>query len=194
MIVDRRHPTCKPEVHAFLSDDRIRAGWVELLTRYTWHYYATLTLHGDFHRTGQESLLKAFRWWLFSWLLSEADALGLVHRRDGQLRGPWINHYRKRRNTPVYAVGVERQGSGRLHLHAVIALRGVVQRLDFKRGHAIWNDDRGFAWLERVQSADDCAGYITKYTVKGGDLFLSDSFNAHRLQGTKCRSLESVVS
>jgi len=65
-----------------------------------------------------------------------------------------------------YIMGVEKQTRDVLHFHALID-----RPIDYSYIHATWSRWAGFAWIERVRDPISCADYITKYVVKGGDIF-----------------------
>lgn len=171
-------PSCS--LLGFSPVDTLRLAWVRLLGRYPWDCFATLTWA---KAPGDEQVRRDFRTWLFTWMGNVAVQRGLarwVASRDGQrLRGWWVNQRRKGRHEVVFALGVEPQRSGRLHVHSLLRFPpcfGEVYRGD---GWESWKDRHGFARLEPPKSQDDVAGYVSKYVVKPeADLVVSESFQA----------------
>jgi len=183
-----------------LTDDNVRRGWAELLSRYTWDVFATLTYANPVW--AGEKVVRDFRRWLWRWQFETALERGLaasrtIERRDayGRIRdthekvtGPWYNSYRKGRADPVWVLGVEAHQSGTLHAHAIIRWSVQLPDLERRLGWDLWKGaghanglGLGFARIEPPRGQDDVAGYVSKYVVKGGEITLSPSFDAHRL-------------
>lgn len=183
-----------------LIDDMVREGWAEFLGRYGWDVFATLTYRGS--AWSSEQVVRNFKAWLFRWQLLTAIERGLCAesvqpRRDAygrevgtsvKRRGTWWNGYRKGRAFPVWVLGVEPQKSGKLHAHAIIKWSCALPGLSRWTGWHLWTGarseggfDHGFARIEPPRCQGDVAGYVSKYVVKGGELYLSPSFDAARL-------------
>ncbi len=183
-----------------LTDANVRAGWSDLLSRYEWDAFATLTYSGAVWAA--EKVVRNFREWLYRWQVETAIARGLCTERkrprvdrSGQvvgvrvdLSGPWRNNYRKGRADPVWVLGVEPHKSGRLHAHALVRWSPLLPDLERRRGWHLWSAAReagglghGFARIEPPRGQDSVAEYVTKYVVKGGELYLSPSFDAAKL-------------
>jgi len=183
-----------------LTDANVRAGWAELPSRYEWHVFATLTYKEPVWTP--EKVLRDFKRWLWAWQLDTAVDRGLAdtridqkHDGYGRLRsskqkvaGPWFNSYRKGRARPVWLLGVEHHRTGALHAHAIIKWSDQLPDLDRRLGWKLWNASKreggfghGFARIEPPRGQDDVASYVSKYVVKGGEVYLSASFDAHRL-------------
>ncbi len=196
-------PAPGPDVGAqvvALNSENVRAGWAEFLARYQWDVFATLTYAGNVW--AEEKVLRNFRTWLHKWQERTAIERGLCkirtkERRDGYGRvtvthvhrsGAWSNNIRKGRGHPVWVLGVEPHKSGRLHAHAIIKWSNLLPNLERRLGWHLWHEPRaksgfgfGVARIEPPQSQGDVATYVSKYVVKGGDLYLSPSFDAARL-------------
>ena len=70
-------------------------------------------------------------------------------------------------------VAVERQKSGRVHLHALIAGVGNERRLTWMDVWERLDEATGFARVEEVQDQDRAARYVAKYVAKEGELDFS---------------------
>ncbi len=184
-----------------LTDRNVRTAWATFLTRYPWDTFATLTYAGS--AWAEEKVVRNFRHWLFRWQVETAKARGLcnesVHaRKDGydrvvgarrKLSGSWWNAQRKGRARVVWALGVEPQRSGKLHAHAVMRWPSMLADPIRRVGWHLWTGpkssgglDHGFSRIEPPRCQHDVAGYVSKYVVKGGELYLSPSFDAARLE------------
>lgn len=154
-------------------------GWVELLTRYRWDVFATLTWRNP---TSAEVIIKNLKWWLWNWQLETAIKRGLAWLDDEcKARGPWANAYRRGRRRPVWVIGIEPHKSGRLHAHAMIQWDDGLNDLNRQHGWRIWHSAYGRARIEPPRSQEDVAEYCSKYVVKDGDVTLSPSFKAARM-------------
>lgn len=183
-----------------LPDDAVREGWAEFLSRYQWDVFATLTYRGS--AWAEEKVYRNFKSWLYAWQLRTAIERGLcTEQRRPKLdaynrtigctirySGRWYNKYRKGRAFPVYVVGIEPQKSGKLHAHAIIKWSDSLPDLYRGTGHHLWTGpmaeggfDHGISRIGPPRCQGDVAGYVSKYVVKGGDLYLSPSFDAARL-------------
>lgn len=168
---------------SFLSltpTETLRLAWVNLLARYPWDLFASLTWARP---AGEEQVRRDFLTWLYQWLGNVAVSRGLarwVSVRGGQrLRGWWVNQRRKGREEPVYVLGIEPHESGRLHAHAVIRFPACFGEVVRREGWQLWFDQHGFAKLEPPKSQGDVAGYVSKYVLKpGADLVIAESFRA----------------
>lgn len=171
-----------------------------LLVRYPWDCFATLTFNRP--RRDPFEVLNAYRIWVQKWHELEAvergalqvtytpraDAYGRELPARVKRKGSWWNGWKKGRGRPVWVVGVEPHESGLLHLHACIHFRTpwVMQR---RNGWRVWSDadypggmNMGWSRLEAPTSLGDVAGYVSKYVTKGGEIVLSPSFTAKRVQ------------
>lgn len=184
-----------------LTDEHVREGWAELLSRYEWNAFATLTYANPVYSS--EKVLRDISRWLWRWQLETAVERGLADRRlvgggvdvYGNPREPrerycgtWPNSYRKGRARPVYVVGVEPHRSGALHAHAIIRYSRMLPDLDRRHAWRLWHQPpdlggfgHGLARIEPPRGQDDVASYVAKYVVKGGEVYVSPSFNARRL-------------
>lgn len=168
----------------------VRDAWVELLGRVGWDLFITLTLDPRrYARSGQESWLKAWEWFLWTWCKETAIGDGVAWEDDhtGKLKGPWANGWRHGRR-PMWVLVMEPHDNGKLHAHVLLKFNaGGLLRLDWAAGQAIWEANRGkWCRFEVPRSQDDVCGYVAKYVLKGGDLalgslVLSDNFQAPRI-------------
>jgi hypothetical protein len=172
----------------------VREGWADFLCRYHWDVFATLTYRG--HVWTDEKVVRDVRTWVFEWAVQAAIERGAVRvrelkRKDGSIwnryAGTWWNAYTRKNERPVFVVGIEPHKSGALHAHAIIrwpVSYGVMQRT---LGWKLWTrtDDGGlgFGW-SRIEPPSDSVSvshYVSKYVVKGGEVWISDSFLASQL-------------
>jgi len=179
---------------------KLRAGWSELLTRYEWDVFATLTYASGVW--APEKLERDFRRWIFEWQLRTAverglclvitktkrDGYGRVIRTSRLLKGTWHNSYRKSRAQPVWVLAIEPHESGKLHGHALIKWHPSLPELRRGLGWELWTghecqDGFSFGWarVEPPLAQENTAAYLAKYIAKGGELVFSDSFDASRL-------------
>lgn len=156
--------------------------WAEFVGRYRWDCFATLTWRSGVG-LGEESAIKSFRFWLWRWMACEAVRLGLARWESQRLRGRWAKRHSRGQvaAVPIWVVGIERHRSRRIHLHALLKYPVDLGDMSRRTGWSIWYDLHGRARLERPRSQGDVAGYVSKYVAKGGDVVVSESFNAARL-------------
>lgn len=90
----------------------------------------------------------------------------------------------------MYCLGIEPHQSGLLHLHAVIKFC-TSWDMTRRNGWRIWSDmdypagmKMGWSRIEPPKVLGDVAGYVSKYVTKGGEIFLSPSFTAQRVQAS----------
>lgn len=178
------------------TDVGIRAGWSSFLARYKYDCFATVTFKNA--RRDPFEVHNAFQMFLWRWQMTEAMAQGLARQTvtrsedaygrtlpdKRRWRGTYQNAYKRGHYRPVYCLGVEPHQSGDLHAHAVIRF---TTPFEMKRtvGWRIWTTEDftlsmnlGWSRIEPPASQGDVLGYCSKYVTKGGELFLSRSFNA----------------
>jgi hypothetical protein len=182
------------------TDEGLRRAWSTLLVRYPWDAFATLTFKHPRHDPFE--LVNAFTIFLDKWHLHQAVELGAatvtyVARADAygrelpprvKRRGPFVNAWKKGRYRPVWVLGIEQHKSGDLHMHACIKFE-TPWEMSRRLGWRVWADQdnpagmkMGWARIEQPKSLGDVAGYVSKYVTKGGDVVLSPSFTAKRVQ------------
>lgn len=168
-----------------LEQCKVRHGWGDLLSRQPWSYFLTLTFDPKrFARSGPESWLSSWRWFLFAWLSECAIQAGKAHRDDrGRLHGPWANAWRHGRGRPVWCLALEPHADGRLHAHVLLRLTSDLPWLDWSVGQRLWADARGLCRFEVPRSKDHVSNYVAKYVVKFGSdaITLSENFDAPRM-------------
>lgn len=159
--------------------------WQELLSRVQWDYFLTLTYDPKrYPRSGPESWLKAWRWFLFAWLSECALQAGQAERDErGRLCGSWMNAWRKGRGQPMWILALEPHRDDRLHAHVLLKLTRHLTWLDYEVGQKLWQGSRGHCWFEVPRSRGQVAAYVAKYVVKLGSdaLTLSPNFDAARM-------------
>lgn len=164
--------------------DELRVSWRELLTRVPWSYFVTLTYDPKrFPRSGPESWLKSWRWFLFAWMSECAVQSGQCHLVGGRLRGPWINALRHGRAQPMWILALEPHRDDRLHAHVLLLMTRHQPWLDYTVGQRIWQENRGFCWFEKPRSLVHVSDYLAKYVTKLGPdaIVLSPNFDAARM-------------
>lgn len=79
------------------------------------------------------------------------------------------NHYTRivGHNYFAYAVGLEMQKRGALHLHFLAD-----RPINYNIIHAVWQKMSGWAWITPATDRDRAVAYLAKYITKGGDLSL----------------------
>jgi hypothetical protein len=166
------------------TPERVRHGWGELLSRYPWDWFATLTFRRDVG-VGAESASRNFKTWLYESLLQEALRRDLATRASAssKAKGVWPNLYRKKRRAavPVYVLGIEEHQDGVIHLHALVRLPAMLSKASRRAAHGVWWTRHGFARIEPPKSQGEVASYVSKYVVKDGELEISESFDAAKL-------------
>ena len=183
-----------------ITGEGLRQAWAELLCRYKWDVFGTLTFRHSRH--DPFSVVDAFKAWLFRWQEAEAAERGLVGRqevprpgRDGLGRplpprvkrwGAWWRSW-KRGDRPIWVVGVEPHESGNLHLHCLVKSSHCLPNMQRKTGWQLWYDQNGRGRIEPPRSMEDVNMYVAKYVVKGGELVLSDTFSAEGMRAATVR-------
>lgn len=164
-------------------NEEVRDGWAELLSRYPWDWFLTLT-YANRSGVGVESATRNFKSFLYRRLLHEALRVGLASRPDSceppRATGPWPNAYRakKRWSRSVWVIGLEAHRDGVLHLHGILRLPPVLAQASRREAHQDWFLRYGINRIEPPKSRDDVARYVSKYIVKDGEVILSESFDA----------------
>lgn len=178
------------------SDQALRDAWTDLLARYQWDCFATLTFKNERHDPYE--IINALDIWLMKWHMTEAQIRGLVNvkriqRHDDYGRrlpdrikrqGNYWNRWRKGQGRPIYVAGIEPHKSGALHMHVIIKFK-TSWEMNRNCGWRHWADpdyqngmNMGFARIEPPSSQGDVMSYCSKYVTKGGELVLSDSFTS----------------
>lgn len=187
-----------PSTSNHLDRDRVSRGWRSLLCRESWDYLCTLTYRLPV--LAPEKVERDIRAWVHAWALSEAVERGLVNVRHLELRDGYGRKLGDRRRVdgpgrralsdrpPVWVAGIEPHRSGSLHAHVMLRAPAWCQPYHVRLGGpAWWQDDaidrgrrnsRGWARLERPRSAEDVAGYVAKYLIKGGEVVIAEGFSA----------------
>ena len=144
----------------------IQEGYVDVLMRYNWAWFMTLTFRPS--HTGQsggmhpEKADKCFR--------------VLLSKINRSIWGPnWHKHHHKQ---VVWARGQEFHKSGRIHFHAVAGapggdLNAMTRRMDWVD---YWWREFGIARIERPKDVEQVSKYISKYVVKDGEVDFSPNF------------------
>lgn len=145
---------------------RLHHGWVQLLDRYPWDWYCTLSFdHKKISMPGgfvsQERALKLFR------VMTNRMSRGIDGKR-------W---YPKSEGV-YYAVALENHQSGILHIHALL---GHNKNLNRETSVRIWQKDWfnrcGHAKFEIPRNDDRVQYYVTKAVASGGTVKFSDNLS-----------------
>jgi len=135
--------------------DPVRAGWLEVLARHSWDWFATLTFRGSESRgvrgaqrdVHPEAAHKVFKCWL-----------NLVNRKVYGRR--W---YRKCGGV-TWVRAMEWQKRGVLHFHVLLA--GVPDEVRRLRAMDEWFQLAGIARIEPIESQRVVELYVSKYVAK----------------------------
>ena len=134
------------------SNDTLTKAWTDLLGRWRWDWFATLTFRGDW--VHPEKANSKFRVW--------------TSRINRTLYGPrWYKHEKG-----VWWVrALEHQRRGVIHYHTLL---GGDRLADLRRLSWMdeWDKLAGFARIEPPRSSDAVRTYCAKYVVKGGEIDL----------------------
>jgi hypothetical protein len=144
---------------------RLRRAWSELLLRYEWTWFFTLTFALDVYP--EESLKKLKVW---------ASKLNqILYGKRWYQKGLGV----------YWVAAFERTKAGRLHIHGVMI---GAEKLDNFYCAELWNNldvnDKGLpkkTGIARIYPIDNIAGtcnYVTKYVTKEGDIEFSDTLKA----------------
>jgi hypothetical protein len=145
-----------------LSRVAVRAGYVELLGRYEWDWFCTMTFPDAVH---PERADKLWRLW--------------CSKLNRELFGPrW---HRKQHRGVFWARASEFQTRGVLHYHALVS---AVVDINNEALRVKWKEDwtklsHGFSRIYAVQHAPAVIRYVCKYVVKGGDVDLSGNLKCY---------------
>lgn len=142
---------------SILPDPRLRDAWAELLCRWPWDWFATLTFRGDPH---PEQADKVFRVW--------------VSKLNRRLYGVRWSKYGKGLR---WIRATELQRRGVIHYHALLGGDRLAQerRLDWMDE---WDRLAGHARIEVPESAGAVVSYCSKYVVKGGEIDMSSTLGS----------------
>lgn len=95
-------------------------------------------------------------------------------------KGRFINAWKRSKNLkPIYMLATERHKRGGYHLHGLVHHRVFQGQISMVAGWESWHGARGHGRvrIEPPKDQNDAREYVTKaYTVKHGDITLSESF------------------
>lgn len=148
----------------------LRDAWVELLSRYEFQWFLTLTFKEEIH---PEAAFKKFRMF--------------VNHINRVLYG---RRWMRRPHGGVYWVlALEWQKRGVLHFHGLMGdvedLNARIRRLDCMD---YWKEIAGFAKIEEVKNFDAVNRYVSKYVIKRGEIDLSENLGSYAEQISVFRS------
>lgn len=155
-----------------MQADAVRDGWTELLTRYQWDWFLTMTFRDrkDKYKPDYVHPEVADKLWRV-----------FVSKLNRRLYGQrW---YRTPGKSIYWVRAMEWQKRGVLHYHA---LAGDTQSLNTRASRRFWKEEwfllAGIARIDRVFGIDDVAAYVSKYVVKGGEIDVSPSLACYARQ------------
>ena len=156
-------PLCLLPIGIESQPDLIREGWVDMLGRYQWDWFVTLTFRNCIHPEAAE---KRFRCWL-----------NVLNRK---LYG---RNWSKHGQGVYWAKALEWQKRNVIHFHLLMSdvqnLNETLRRLDAMDK---WRHFAGFARIEVPKQQDCVAGYCAKYVIKGGEIELSPTLRSYARQ------------
>lgn len=142
-------------------------GWREMLCRWEWDWFATLTFRPRYAKAvGSHARLphpemqdKLFRVW--------------VSKLNRALFGP---RWHKKGLGVRWVRAREHHKAGGTHYHALMACQGLrdVRRLDWMD---VWEQLAGYARIEEPKTQEDVSGYVAKYMAKEGELDFSPNLS-----------------
>jgi hypothetical protein len=149
-------------------------GYVNLLSRYNWNLFGSMTFRGD--SVHPERADKTFRYFI-----------AVLNRR---LYGP---RWHKKGEGIAWARAIEMQRRDVIHFHCLLAdpYLNDAHKFGWSRQpngkwsnelNEIWNELAGFARIAPVDAQEAVGRYISKYTVKGGEIDFGGPLEAGRLQ------------
>lgn len=143
-----------------------RQAWLELIGRYDWQLFITLTFKDEIEpwkaRKRVEKWIGSINSYLFGW------------------------RYSRKGRGVAYALGIEYQRRGIVHFHVLMSAPGLME-IPFKYLHNLWQSNgqrdiktgtlldrlvNGYAWVEPVNELKGVSHYLTKYISKGGEIDL----------------------
>lgn len=161
-------------MRVMLNDAATVEAWRDLLMRYEWQWFCSLTFVEHAH---PERADKLFRVWV-------AKLNRSLHGRRWRERGAGVR----------WARAIEWQKRGVEHFHALMA---DVEDLNVRARRFDWSDNwqrlgppAGFAQVEDARSQNAVSAYCSKYVAKGGQIDLSASLGSwaqHKLWGSPRR-------
>lgn len=90
-------------------------------------------------------------------------------------------HYYRRGQGIEHIIGLERQTRGSIHSHSLIRLPDHDAKdktvFSLRRWQKFAQKLGGYAWLEAPNDSIKTVDYVTKYVCKGGEIYLSETFN-----------------
>ena len=156
-------PACLLPQGSETLPSKVREGWVDLLGRYQWDWFVTLTFRNCIHPEAAE---KRFRVWL--------------NQLNRQLYG---QRWSKKGQGVYWAKALEWQKRNVIHFHLLMS---DVQNLNetLRRLSAMdkWRDLAGFARIEVPKQQMCVARYCAKYVIKGGEIELSPTLCSYARQ------------
>lgn len=191
ILIDRRQA----------SNAKIKKNYVDYISRYKWHEFATLTFK-QLQRNPVRLKDMADHWLMkrhFRQAESEGTAIRVTkEKRDAydrplpsvtRYKGTFANRWGKGRGRPVYVMAIEPHKTRRgLHAHLLIHYTSFDKPLSRIEGTKLWKDELGFGFIrtDQVKSQEAVSKYISKYVLKGNreesdqdcHIEFSDSFSA----------------
>ncbi len=154
--------------------ERIHDGWMELILRYPWYYFFTLTFRDTVH---PEQAEKAFKYFLCE-----------INKR---LYGASWRHHRLQMK---YFIAIERQRRQVIHFHVILYTpkRPLMTWIQLAGFAMLWWKIAGFNKLEFIRDVENVADYCSKYVYKGGELYTNLTKKDSRLSTTGNNGRQNV--
>lgn len=151
----------KTELHIRTIQQEAHKAYSQWLSAEKWDAFLTLTDPGLSH---PEAMYKRTRYFM--------------NQVNKSLYG---KNYWKRGQGIEHVIGLERQTRGSVHSHSLLRLPDHDSRdpsvFSLRHWQKVAQDLGGHAWLEVPKDSFDVVNYVTKYVIKGGEIYLSETFN-----------------
>ena len=143
----------------------LRGGWIELIERYEWQWFCSLTFRADQH---PEAANRKYRWW--------------IAQLNRSLFGSrW---YRKPEKTAFWIRTTERQDRDVVHFHALVGCSSKdLRHAAIRRYWSMrWNQMAGFSSIQAIGSKGRVSRYMTKCVARGGEMDVSPNLSRFAAQ------------
>ena len=140
---------------------KLRHAWGEFVSQWEWEWFVTLTF-SEWVR--EEKARKLFRIWM--------------SKLNRSLLGPrW---HKRPLAQAKFIMAIEPHQNGNLHMHALVSEVRDLRRLTWMDNWEKLDRKTGFARITAVKNNGGVSNYVSKYVVKGGDLFFSKNLGTVR--------------
>lgn len=134
-----------------LNSELIVEGYAELISKYNWQWFCTLTFADPPH---PEAANKKFMLW--------------IHKINNYIYGK--NWRRKGYQGVFWCLALEYHKTGVIHFHALLGdVESIHDKMKRITAAAIWNEIGGICKIDAINDTPSaCYNYVSKYTSKGG--------------------------